>query len=99
MKGGLQLNQLSLSVGLKPGTARPALNLLSSQGSSTSNNEGCLGCSDYFLFTHAFFKRRQRFTKLMYHTNCDDAQTDQSLVWQYFPQINVSGKQNQSQTL
>ena len=33
----------------------------------------------------------------MYHTNCDDAQTDQSLVWPYFPQINVSGKQNQSE--
>ena len=33
----------------------------------------------------------------MYHTNCDDAQTDQSLVWRYFPQINVSGKQNQPQ--
>ena len=33
----------------------------------------------------------------MYHTNCDDAQTDQSLVWSKFPQINVSGKQNQSQ--
>ena len=33
----------------------------------------------------------------MYHTNCDDAQTDQSLVWQYRPQVNVSGKQNQSQ--
>ena len=25
------------------------------------------------------------------------AQTDWSLVWLYFPQINVSGKQNQSQ--
>ena len=33
----------------------------------------------------------------MYHTNCVDAQTDQSLVWPYFPQINVSGKQNQSE--
>ena len=33
----------------------------------------------------------------MFHTNCDDAQTDQRLVWSYFPQINVSGKQNQSQ--
>ena len=33
----------------------------------------------------------------MYHTNCDDAQTDQGLVWSYFPQINISGKQNQSQ--
>ena len=33
----------------------------------------------------------------MYHTNCDDAQTDQRLVWSYFPKINVSGKQNQSQ--
>ena len=33
----------------------------------------------------------------MYFTNCDNAQTDQSLVWSYFPQINVSGKQNQSQ--
>ena len=32
-----------------------------------------------------------------YHTNCDDAQTDQSLVWSYFPQINVSGKQIRSQ--
>ena len=30
-------------------------------------------------------------------TNCDDVQTDHSLVWSYFPQINVSGKQNQSQ--
>ena len=37
------------------------------------------------------------YTSEMYHTNCDDAQTDQSLVWTYFPQINVSGKQNQSQ--
>ena len=94
MKCWLQLNQLSMSpsLGLKPGTAR---NLLSSPSSSTSINKGCVGCSDYFLFTHAFFKR-QRFTKLMYHTNCDDAQADQSLVWQYFPQINVSGKQNQS---
>ena len=33
----------------------------------------------------------------MYHTNCDDAQTDQSLFWSYFPQMNISGKQNQSQ--
>ena len=33
----------------------------------------------------------------MYHTKCDDAQTDQSLVLSFFPQINVSGKQNQSQ--
>ena len=33
----------------------------------------------------------------MYHTNCDDAQTDQSLVLSFFRQINVSGKQNQSQ--
>ena len=33
----------------------------------------------------------------MLHTNCDDAQTDQYLVLSYFPQINVSGKQNQSQ--
>ena len=33
----------------------------------------------------------------MYHTNCDDAQAGQSLVWSYFPQMNVSGKQNQSQ--
>ena len=33
----------------------------------------------------------------MYHNNCEVAQTDQSLVWSYFPQINVSGKQNQSQ--
>ena len=33
----------------------------------------------------------------MYHTYCADAQTDQSRVWSYFPQINVSGKQNQTQ--
>ena len=33
----------------------------------------------------------------MYNINCDDVQTDQSLVWSNFPQINVSGKQNQSQ--
>ena len=33
----------------------------------------------------------------MYHTNCDDAQTDQSLVWSYVPLINVLGKQSQSQ--
>ena len=33
----------------------------------------------------------------MYHTNCDDAQTDQSLFWSNFPQMNISGKQNQSQ--
>ena len=33
----------------------------------------------------------------MYHINCDDAQTDQGLVWSYIPQINASGKQNQSQ--
>ena len=33
----------------------------------------------------------------MYHTNCDDAQTDQSLVWSYFPQVKVIGKQNKSQ--
>ena len=33
----------------------------------------------------------------MYHTTCDDAQTDQSLVLSIFPQINVSGKQNHSQ--
>ena len=33
----------------------------------------------------------------MNHTNCDDAQTDPSLFWSYFPQINISGKQNQSQ--
>ena len=31
------------------------------------------------------------------HTNCDDAQTDQSLFWSYSPQMNVSGEQNQSQ--
>ena len=30
-------------------------------------------------------------------TNCDDAQTDQSLFWSYFPQMSISGKQNQSQ--
>ena len=30
----------------------------------------------------------------MYHTNCDDVQ---GLVRSYFLQINVSGKQNQSQ--
>ena len=35
----------------------------------------------------------------MYHTNCDDAQTDQSLFWSYFPQMNISGKQNQSQNV
>ena len=35
----------------------------------------------------------------MYHTNCDDARTghDQSLVWSYFPQVNILGKQNESQ--
>ena len=33
----------------------------------------------------------------MYHTNCDDAQTDQGFVWSYFPQINIPGKPNQSQ--
>ena len=33
----------------------------------------------------------------IFHTNYDDAQTNRSLVWSYFPQINVSGKQNQSQ--
>ena len=33
----------------------------------------------------------------MYPTKCDDAQTDQSLVLSFFPQINASGKQNQSQ--
>ena len=33
----------------------------------------------------------------VYHTNYDDAQTDQSLVWSYFPQMNFSGKQNHSQ--
>ena len=33
----------------------------------------------------------------MYHTNCNDAQTDQSLFWSYFPQVNIVGKQNKSQ--
>ena len=33
----------------------------------------------------------------MNHTNCDVAQTDQSLFRSYFPQINISSKQNQSQ--
>ena len=37
------------------------------QCNNKSINKGCVGCSDYFLFTHAFFKRRQRFTKFMYH--------------------------------
>ena len=32
----------------------------------------------------------------MYHANCNDAQTDQSLLWSYFPQVNVLGKQNKS---
>ena len=31
------------------------------------------------------------------YTNCDDAQTDQSLFWSYFPQMSISGKQNHSQ--
>ena len=31
------------------------------------------------------------------YANCDDAQTDQSLFWSYFPQMSISGKQNQSQ--
>ena len=39
----------------------------------------------------------KNFTKYIFHTNCDDAQTDQNLVWSYFPQINVSGKQNPKQ--
>ena len=96
MKGWLQLNKLPPSVGLKPGTAR-----LEGQRKATelsiSINKGCAGCSDYFLFTHAPCKRRLRFTISMHHTNCDDVQTDQSLFWSYFPQMNVSGKQNQSQ--
>ena len=33
----------------------------------------------------------------MYHTNCDNAQTDQSTVWSYFPQINVLGSEKQLQ--
>ena len=33
----------------------------------------------------------------MYHTNCDDAQTDQRPVWSYFPLIKISSKQSQSQ--
>ena len=37
------------------------------------------------------------FPITMHHTNCDDTQTDQSLFWSYFPQMKVSGKQNQSQ--
>ena len=34
----------------------------------------------------------------MNHINYDDAQADQSLVWSCCPQMNFSGKQNQSQT-
>ena len=34
----------------------------------------------------------------MYQSNCDDAQTDQSLDLSYFLQINVLGKQTKSHT-
>ena len=33
----------------------------------------------------------------MHHTNCNDAQTDQSLFWSYFPHVNIVGIQNKSQ--
>ena len=35
----------------------------------------------------------------MYHTNCDDAQTDQNRVRSYFPQVNILGKQSKSQKI
>ena len=108
MNRSLRLNKLSPAVGLEPGTARfsrPELNLLAYRGFSTSINKSRLtGIAALLIssFSHMHFQatlRKYYIDKNTIYTNCEDAQSDWTLVWSHFPQANILGKQNNSQNV